>query len=106
METPENKAMPPDFRYREVFLQGQPRHDRHDPFRIRHPAMDTGHRAKIFAPFDALKGFREAVDAKNVLYRRRTEPEQEEREELDRSGASLEELFFATTEGETAAAEK
>ena len=50
-------AMPVDFRYREVFLKGRPRHDRYDPFRIRHPSMDRGHRAKIFAPFDALKGF-------------------------------------------------
>jgi hypothetical protein len=76
--------MPANFSYRDVFLRGKPRHDRYDPFRIRHPAMDTGHRAKIFAPFDALKGFGEAVAAKNVLYRQRTELEQEEREELDR----------------------
>ena len=47
-------SMPVDFRYREVFLKGRPRHDRYDPFRIRHPSMDRGHRAKIFSPFDAL----------------------------------------------------
>ncbi len=58
-------AMPANFRYREVFLKGRPRHDRYDPFRIRHPSMDRGHRAKIFSPFDALKGFNEAVAAKD-----------------------------------------
>lgn len=56
-------AMPVNFRYRDVFLKGRPRHDRYDPFRIRHPRMDRRKRAKIFAPFDALKGFSEAVAA-------------------------------------------
>ena len=59
-------AMPGNFRYRDVFLKGKPRHDRYDPFRIRHPRMDRGKRAKIFAPFDALKGFREAVAAEEA----------------------------------------
>lgn len=53
-------AMPADFRYREVFLKGKPKHDRFDLFRARHPSMDVGRRAKIFSPFDALKGFNEA----------------------------------------------
>ena len=53
--------MPADFRYREIFLQGRPRHTGTDPFRTRHPQMDKGRRAKIFAPFDALKGFNEAI---------------------------------------------
>lgn len=56
-------AMPADFRYREVFLKGQPQHSRYDPFRLRHPAMDLGRRAKIFAPFDALRGFSDALAA-------------------------------------------
>ena len=60
------KSIPADFRYREVFLKGKPQHDRFDPFRIRHPSMDRGRRAKIFAPFDALRGFREAIAAKDV----------------------------------------
>ena len=94
METPENKAMPPDFRYREVFLQGQPRHDRHDPFRIRHPSMDTGRRAKIFAPFDALKGFNEAVAAKDVRYEARAELPPEDAEELSRRLNILHNLTF------------
>ena len=53
--------MPPDFPYREVLQKGKPQHDRLDPFRIRHPRMDPGRRAKIFAPFDALKGFDDVI---------------------------------------------
>ena len=53
--------MPAGFRYKDVFEKGKPQHDRFDSFSIRHPRMDVGKRAKIFAPFDALKGFDEAV---------------------------------------------
>ncbi len=77
-------AMPADFRYREVFLKGKPQHGRYDPFSIRHPQMNTGHRAKIFAPFDALKGFGEAVASKDVPYENRKEPDPEKKDELDR----------------------
>ena len=49
--------MPVSFRYRDVFLKGKPKHDKTDSFSIKHPAMDLGRRAKIFSPFDALKGF-------------------------------------------------
>ena len=76
--------MPADFRYRDVFLKGKPQHDRYDPFRIRHPSMDCGRRAKIFAPFDALKGFNEAVSAKDVLYENRITSSQEDLDELNR----------------------
>ena len=87
-------AMPVDFRYREVFLKGRPRHDRYDPFRIRHPSMDRGHRAKIFSPFDALKGFNEAVASKDVLYEDRIELLQEDSEELSRRLNVLHNLTF------------
>ena len=68
--------MPSDFRYREVFLRGKPERP------ARHPAMDTGHRAKIFAPFAALKGFDEAVASKDVLYTDRIQPGETDQEEL------------------------
>lgn len=55
--------MPEDFAYRDVFFKGRPRHQKTDPFGIRHPAMDLGKRAKIFAPFDALRGFSAAIMA-------------------------------------------
>ena len=87
-------AMPANFRYREVFLKGRPRHDRYDPFRIRHPSMDRGHRAKIFSPFDALKGFNEAVASKDILYEDRIELLQEDSEELSRRLNILHNLTF------------
>ena len=59
-------SMPEDFPYRDVFLEGRPRHEKTDPFRIRHPQMDVGKRAKIFAPFDALRGFSDALADKLV----------------------------------------
>ena len=84
--------MPEDFRYRDVFLKGRPQHDRFDKFRIRHPSMDTEHRAKIFSPFDALKGFKEEIAAKNIRYRDRRELTKEECTELNRRLHILKEL--------------
>ena len=60
--------MPADFRYRHVLEKGKPRHDKYSRFRIRHPEIPCSRRAKIFAPFDALKGFNEAISSKNINY--------------------------------------
>ena len=76
--------MPAGFRYRDVFLKGRPQHDRFDNFRIRHPQMDVGKRAKIFAPFDALRGFNFAILMKNELYEDQLVLSPEDQEELDR----------------------
>lgn len=54
-------TMPVNFKYRNVFLKGKPGHGKTDAFSLRHPAMTPGHRAKIFAPFDALRGFGDAL---------------------------------------------
>ena len=86
--------MPANFSYRDVFFRGKPRHDRYDPFRIRHPVMDTRHRAKIFSPFDALKGFGEAVAAKDVLYKDRPELTPEYSAELNRRLTILHNLTY------------
>ena len=75
---------PCGFRYRETLLRGKPQHSRTDAFRARHPSMDVGKRAKIFAPFDALKGFNEAVAAKDVLYEDKRELNEEDLAELNR----------------------
>ena len=48
-------------RYRKVYERGKPKHTPVDDFSIRHPAMDLSRRAKIFSPFDALKGFNEEI---------------------------------------------
>ncbi len=87
-------AMPADFRYREVFMKGKPKHERYDRFRIKHPGMDRGHRAKIFAPFDALKGFGDAVTSKDILYEYRTELTPEDSEELARRLSVLHNLTY------------
>ena len=60
--------VPLDFPYLSAFLQGPPHYDRYDEFLLRHPHMEPGKRAKIFAPFDALDGYSDAVRSKNVEY--------------------------------------
>ena len=86
--------MPAGFRYREVFLKGKPQHERFDNFRIRHPRMDVGKRAKLFAPFDALRGFNFAILMKNELYVDRLLLSPEDRMELDRKFHILHELTY------------
>ena len=87
-------TMPTDWRYRDVFLRGYPRHERFDSFRLRHPSMDNSRRAKIFSPFDALKGFSEAVAAKEVLYEFKRELSEGEKEELNRRLGILHRLTY------------
>ena len=86
--------MPAGFRYRDVFLKGRPQHDRYDNFRIRHPQMDVGKRAKIFAPFDALRGFNFAILMKNELYEDQLVLSPEDQEELDRRFGILHNLTY------------
>ena len=86
--------MPAGFKYREVFLKGKPRHDRFDTFRIRHPSMDVGKRAKLFAPFDALRGFDFAILMKNELYVDKTVLSPEDTEELSRRLTILHNLTY------------
>ena len=76
--------MPADFKYASVFLKGKPRHSGSDRFCARHPAMDRGQRAKIFSPFDALRGFGNAVASKDALYVDRPALTDEETAEIDR----------------------
>ena len=68
MENTEHPAIPENYRYKKVFEKGRPVHDPDDPFRIRHPKMDLSKRARIFAPFDALRGFDAALDSQNPLH--------------------------------------
>ena len=84
--------MPSNFQYAHVILHGKPVHQRHDDFRLRHPAMDSVKRAKLFSPFDALKGFNEAVAAKEVLYEFRRELDESQQDELNRRYNLLHEL--------------
>ncbi len=75
-------AMPRDFPYRDVFVRGKPQHDKYDRFSIRHPNMDLGRRAKIFAPFDALKGFSELIGSKQTTYCFKRQLNEDEQSEL------------------------
>ena len=61
-------AVPADFRYMRIYLQGKPQHERFDAFRLRHPSMPVSQRAKLFAPFDALRGFDFAIMETEALH--------------------------------------
>ena len=52
------------FPYVRVLVRGRPEHRESFP---KHPPMDCGHRAKIFAPFDALDGFSAMIRQKDRL---------------------------------------
>ncbi len=49
------------FPYEDIINRQRPVHDG-DSFSVQHPRMDRGNRAKIFAPFAALKGYEESVE--------------------------------------------
>ncbi|MBR6185790.1 MAG: hypothetical protein IKQ41_05955 [Clostridia bacterium] len=79
------------FPYLQVLLQGRPRHGR-DEFTLRHPRMEQGQRAKIFAPFDALDGYGGSIGEKNIAYMEKIELDESEREEINRKLLALREL--------------
>lgn len=85
--------MPPDFRYARIAAQGRPRHEMFDTFCLKHPSMNVGKRAKIFSPFDALKGFGDAVSSKEIKYTKRRELCESDCEELDKKIIALGELI-------------
>ena len=77
-------SLPNDFKYTAAFLSGRPQHQRFDDFSLKHPKMDRQKRAKIFAPFDALDGYSESIDSKNIEYVERIDLEEADRAELNR----------------------
>ena len=83
---------PAEFKYDDVLRHGKPVHAINDSFAVKHPAMSLGKRAKIFSPFDALKGFTEAVEAKDELYVERVELSEDECADLDKKITELQEL--------------
>ena len=70
-----------DSRYTALLRQQRPVHS-FDAFSFRHPAMPRASRAKIFAPFAALKGFEEAIEAREVVRVPRRYMSEEEQEVL------------------------
>ena len=65
--------MPEGFKYAELAKAGRPKHEKFDDFWLRHPPMDLNRRAKIFAPFDALKGYKELIKASEEAVRKQQE---------------------------------
>lgn len=53
------------FDYSSLLQKQRPAH-KGDAFYVRHPPMPRERRAKIFAPFAALKGFEEAINEKET----------------------------------------
>ena len=84
--------MPSGFSYRDVSDKGKPQHKKFDEFYARHPFMDIGKRAKIFSPFDALKGFNDAIADKEVLYEVKIILDDEKKDELNRKLSVLQTL--------------
>ena len=80
---------PVERKYREAFARGRPQHESCDEFSLRHPKMPLGQRAKIFAPFAALSGFEERIEAKLERYVEKRELSEEEQEALERALAAL-----------------
>lgn len=94
-----NVIFPQNFKYIEVVRKGKPTHEKFDNFYLRHPPMDLSRRAKIFAPFDALKGFGDAVASKEIHYEERKELNEEDIRELD---MKLNTLYKLTVNGKVA----
>ncbi len=61
-------SIPSSFKYKKVYERGKPVHRAGDDFSIKHPAMDLSRRAKIFSPFDALKGFNEEIASTELAF--------------------------------------
>lgn len=63
---PGQMTMPADFKYKKVFQKGMPKHEQWDEFTVKHPPMPVARWAKIFSPFDALRGFSDLIKSQNT----------------------------------------
>ncbi len=63
-----------------------------------HPKMDRENRAKQFMPFDALKGFREALEEKERIVVPKRELSEEQKEELDFKLRQIKKMDMITVE--------
>lgn len=88
--------MPADFKYRDVFLKGMPHHNPCDGFLKKHPPMPASRWAKIFSPFDALKGFHDAIVSKEVQYTDRMEPDEDGQREIGRRLSILHSMTWSS----------
>ena len=58
------RRIPVSWPYIRILVRGVPPHG-DDAFSRAHPRMSREHRAKIFAPFDALDGFTDRIRRRN-----------------------------------------
>ena len=93
-ETVGYMPMPISFRYKTLFLHGRPRHEKYDDLWRKHPPMDHIHRAKIFAPFDALTGFDDIIESKRVLYEEKHELSETETNDINEKLSLLYSLAY------------
>ena len=87
------QLVPWQFPYLNTLLHGRPRHE-HDDFVDRHPQMERGKRAKLFAPFDALDGYSENLASKNIVYTEKVNLDDQDKEELNRRLTILHHLTY------------
>ena len=76
--------VPASFKYKDILFLGRPIHDRHSAFYAQHPPMPASRWAKIYAPFDALRGFNECIAEQEIVRRERRELDEDAQKELDR----------------------
>ena len=70
-------------KYAAIIHTPRPVH-RQDEFAFRHPPMERRKRAKLFAAFDALAGYDEALAEQEVIYVEREAPDEAKLAELDK----------------------
>ena len=85
--------------YARLAKRGRPQH-RGDYFSLRHPQMSTARRAKIFAPFAALKGFAEEVSSQDAVYEMRPPMDEEAIQKLNEQLRRLRETVRLHPEAE------
>jgi len=76
--------IPKDFKYMDILLKGRPTHDKRSEFYAKHPPMPASRWAKIFAPFDALRGFNECIVEQEIVRSEHRELDEDAARELDR----------------------
>lgn len=81
-------------RYEKILGKQRPIHDQ-DAFSARHPPMPPEKRAKLFAPFDALTGYSEALREQEIVYQERAELGEAKQQELDDKLQRLWQLYQA-----------
>ena len=84
--------------YEKILLAERPVHLQ-DAFSAKHPPMPREKRAKLFAPFDALAGYGEALGEQEIIYQDREVLSEEKQQELDKKLDFLRNVFRERRQG-------